>query len=114
MKIVVEGSPVSVNAAYRHTGRRTYMTPKGKAWKALVASAVRDVWTDAPTKRAQWRVSISYWFRNRLSDVGNFDKLILDALEGVVYENDREVVDLHLLKRVDGKNPRVELTISRA
>ena len=89
------------------------MTPKGRAWKAKVASAVRDVWKPDPTKRASWGVTIVYWFRNRLSDVGNFDKLILDAMEDVVYENDRDVLQLDLRKNVDGKRPRVEITLTR-
>ena len=89
------------------------MTAAGKAWKKVVADAVRDVWTADPTKRAQWRVELVFFYRTCRSDIDNGVKLVLDALENVVFENDREVMSLVVTKRVNYKEPGVEITLTR-
>ena len=37
--------------------------------------------------------------------------LILDALQGRVYANDRAVREMHLFHHIDRENPRAELTL---
>ncbi|MGI9490857.1 MAG: RusA family crossover junction endodeoxyribonuclease [Geminicoccaceae bacterium] len=38
--------------------------------------------------------------------------LILDALEGLAYKNDRQVREIHLYHRIDKQDPRAEITIA--
>ncbi len=48
--------------------------------------------------KAPQRLNLAKTPRPMKSDTDNIAKLILDALEGVVYENDKQVVDLHVSK----------------
>lgn len=48
---------------------------------------------------------------DRPHDMSNRCKLLHDALEGVVYRNDRWLHELHYLRAVDVDAPRAELTI---
>ncbi len=43
-------------------------------------------------------------------DLDNALKLIGDALQGIVFVNDKQIVDVHLSKRI-GKEPRTEITV---
>lgn len=54
-----------------------------------------------------------YWPDRRKHDVDNI-KVLLDALTGIVWEDDGQIVDLHITKEFDKKAPRVEMTVSDA
>jgi Holliday junction resolvase RusA-like endonuclease len=46
------------------------------------------------------------------SDLANREKLLLDALEGFAYENDRQVCELHMYKLYDKAYPHVEVHVT--
>ena len=51
----------------------------------------------------------------RRRDVTNLCKLMFDAMQGIVYDDDRYLFDVRLLRRAPcAKNPRVELEIQEA
>jgi Holliday junction resolvase RusA-like endonuclease len=52
-----------------------------------------------------------YFGDNRKRDVDAYIKIVLDALEGIVYENDSQVVELHCYKEVCVDNPRTVVQI---
>ena len=54
-----------------------------------------------------------YWGDRRKHDTDNL-KALLDALNGVVWEDDGQIVDLHARKHFDKANPRVEMSVSPA
>lgn len=70
----------------------------------------------------QWRqpiiedeleVAVTLYFGDkRKRDIDNFNKLWMDALEGVVYVNDSQIRQLTLTKDYDKKNPRIEVIIN--
>lgn len=45
----------------------------------------------------------------RAGDLDNRIKVLLDALQGFVFENDSQVVELHAYRHEDKNNPRVEV-----
>ena len=47
----------------------------------------------------------------RRRDVDNYNKLVLDALEGIVFEDDKQVQKLTIIKDYSKENPRIELEI---
>ena len=52
-----------------------------------------------------------YWPDNRNRDTGNQKKVINDGLEGVLYDNDRWVLERDMDFKIDRGNPRIELKI---
>lgn len=51
-------------------------------------------------------------YRPRKSgDIDNIFKCLLDSMQGVVYENDSQIVELHAYRGDDKDNPRVEVSI---
>ena len=54
------------------------------------------------------------WYREALR--GDLDKrysIMLDALQGIAYENDSQIAEIHAFRALDRENPRVEVIVSR-
>lgn len=56
-------------------------------------------------------LSFDFFFASNKSDISNYVKMIEDAMEGIVYFNDKQIVKETLTKNIDKINPRVEITI---
>lgn len=84
---VVAGVPVSVQSK---NGRRK------SQWKAAVAAEASAAWPvglDPLTQKLQ--IHITYFHDDAPLDVDNQLKLIQDALCGIVYVDDNQLVDVH-------------------
>jgi len=56
---------------------------------------------------------ILFFKDRRRRDVDNYNKLALDSLEGIVYENDEQVQKLTVEKRISVEDPRIEIKINK-
>jgi len=99
--IEIDGIVPSVNRYYRHTrDGRHYISPEGKAFKeklGWLARAKKVKCTDQPVEL------VFVWYCKkgcRGGDLDNRLKVILDALEGIVYENDKQVVKISAEKKI--------------
>lgn len=115
IRYVLEGRPVSWRRPNIVNGRP--MTDVGQRaakeahqWAAIRAGAVtRDV-------DAEGRYSvevIAYYPDERQGDADRILGLPLDAMQGLIYENDRQVAEVVCRRRIDRNRPRVEVTITR-
>lgn len=112
--IVLKGDPKSTNHIYRSACRgrfqTMYMTPEGKAIKQAYQWEAKSQWKAQP-HTGELAVIITFYFATkRRRDLDNQNKLILDALTGIVWEDDSQICDLHLLRHYDKTNPRIEVT----
>lgn len=107
----------SVNRIWRK-GRhgQTYLAPSAKAFHDAAYAAVVKARLKRPTfgEGVPLKVTLT-WFRARKSgDLDNRAKIACDALNGLLWHDDAQIVELHLY-RVDGQRPgRMELTVERA
>jgi Holliday junction resolvase RusA-like endonuclease len=60
------------------------------------------------------RVTMHVVTRTRAGDLDNRIKPTLDALQGLAYDDDKRVVEIHATRGVDRENPRVEITVEEA
>ncbi len=116
MKLTLPEAPAA-NRFYRKWQGRMVMGPVGRAYKLEVAAIARG-WlrTDDPlyTLGVPLTVSVS-WYRGRRSgDLDGRLKVLLDALQGTVYENDSQIVQLHAFRYEDKAHPRMEVTVEAA
>ena len=56
-------------------------------------------------------VHIKIWYASRRPDLD--ESLILDLLQGVAYENDRQVKEKHIYWGLDKENPRCEIRVEK-
>lgn len=64
-----------------------------QAWKQQVRAACEEVWADLPPINGQVVIGVTHYCETVIGDVDNLIKPIQDALQGVVYWNDRQVSD---------------------
>lgn len=113
MKIILPGSPQSTNHLYHpaknHPG--LYMTFEGKLLKTTYQMAVRRQWT-RPVFDGELTVEIELFFADkRRRDWDNWHKLSMDALTGIVWKDDSQIIQATVKKNIDTKNPRIEILI---
>jgi Holliday junction resolvase RusA-like endonuclease len=113
-RIVLTGEPKSTQHIYRSTCRggfsTVYLTAEGKALKERYQWEARSQWNGKPLD-GDVALSITLYFgTKRRSDIDNFNKLSLDALTGIVYEDDSQIAELTVKRAYDKARPRIEIT----
>lgn len=102
--------PVSTNALYAHTGRRRFMSERGKRNKEQIGWEARSQYRGKPLE-GPLAVKIALWWPDRRKhDVDNI-KVMLDSLTGIVWLDDGQIADLHITKGYDKAEPRVEMAV---
>ena len=88
------------------------MIREGKELKELYQSEARKQYK-GKVMSVNCDMEIILFFKDkRRRDVDNYSKLVLDALEGVVYEDDKQIQKLTVEKRISVEDPRIEIQIN--
>ncbi|MCK4554887.1 RusA family crossover junction endodeoxyribonuclease [Candidatus Parcubacteria bacterium] len=88
------------------------MTNEGKDLKELYQLEARKQYKGKVILGDVILEVILFFKDKRRRDVDNYNKLVLDSLEGVVYEDDKQIQKLTVEKRISAEDPRVEIKIS--
>jgi Holliday junction resolvase RusA-like endonuclease len=115
VNLVAEVKPLGVNAAYKPVrwGKRSGFakTDEANAYALRLQLAARQAMRNRDLLSGSLAVRIVFVHPDNRSDIDGPIKLTLDALEGFVYANDRQVRSLQVDYRVDKERPRVEVGI---
>lgn len=99
--------PPSANRYWRHANNRTFKSAEATHYQQVVA------WQCAALglvpERSPVCLNITVYRPQRRGDLDNRLKVLLDALQGFVFVDDEQVVELHAYLRDDRRNPRVEV-----
>lgn len=115
-KIALRGNPLSTNSIYKSVCRgrfpSVYLTTKGKDLK----EEYRKQATKQFKKRKPFKGDLEVWVTiyfgtKRRADWDNFHKLSMDALSKIVWDDDSQIIEAHVSKRYDKKDPRIEIDI---
>lgn len=112
-KITLTGNPLSTGQLYRSRGKIWYMTKAGKERKQQYIWEAKSQWKkEMIPKTVDTSVDIVLYFGDkRKRDWDNYHKISMDALEGIVMENDSQIREAHVVKDFDKENPRTEIVI---
>jgi hypothetical protein len=102
LEFVVVGTPVSLQGA----------SDAKRLWQQRVASAAEEArgdWSPSPVDELVLRVAYFYVYAPA-ADLDNIVKPLQDALKGVAFEDDVQVVDLIASMRRKGVSDRVPMT----
>jgi len=100
--------PPSANR-YWATNRKgvVYETDEAKAYKQEVALMTRHV-RPLPGELC---INFTVFRPRKCGDLDNYEKIMFDALQGIAYENDNQIVEIHSFREDDKDNPRVEFLV---
>jgi crossover junction endodeoxyribonuclease RusA len=112
--------PPSVNNQYVTVGNRRVLSAPARTFNSNVAKSIAALrasdqlpWdTAASLENASLSLTLTYYFESpRKRDLDGGLKITLDALARALGFDDRDVVDLHLAKKIDPLHPRVEVEL---
>lgn len=87
------------------------MTDQGKAIKEAYQWEAKTQWKRKPIT-GDVALHITFYFKDkRRRDLDNQHKLIWDALSGIVYEDDSQVIEYHVYREFDKARPRTEIEV---
>jgi len=91
-----DGKIVSINSRYtiQRGGRRLILTPAYRAFKEAVRVWAKSLYQGKPKK---YRIA-AYIVAKTAKDIDNIKKALYDGLEGVLYEDDKQVVEEYTQK----------------
>ncbi|AVT83677.1 RusA family crossover junction endodeoxyribonuclease [Rhodopseudomonas palustris] len=113
--IALKGEPKSTQHLYKMSYAagypKIYMTNEGKALKDAYQWQAKIQWVGKPSKE-RIALHVTYFFGSkRLRDLDNMNKLTLDALTGIVYEDDSQIDELHIYRAYDKECPRIAIAV---
>jgi crossover junction endodeoxyribonuclease RusA len=109
MKLVLP-LPPSANRYYRNVRGRTLLSKEAREYREACAMAAAAQWRGKPIT-SPVRIEAHVYMTLR-GDLMNREKQLLDALEGTAIVDDSQVWDMRMVRHIDRKNPRVEITIT--
>lgn len=104
--------PPSVNNYLRFTSKgHAYLTADAKRYKqsAKLRALTQGV---EPIREGEVVVHLSVFRPAKRGDLDNILKVLLDALNGVAYTDDKQIGELQVARFEDAADPRVEVWIS--
>ena len=104
--------PVSANRYWRMFKGHMVVSAEAKAYKTQVAWIARAA--GAQLMDGTLSLSVDVYRAQRRGDLDNFLKILSDSLQGIIYENDSQIVEIHARLFDDKKNPRAMVSIQEA
>jgi crossover junction endodeoxyribonuclease RusA len=103
--------PPSLNMMFptNRQGRR-FLSDRGKKFKEDAQTTCRI--SRVPLLTGELIVNLKLFRPKRSGDIDNYAKGIFDAIKGICFIDDRQIVELHILRFDDRENPRVEMEIN--
>lgn len=120
MKVVLElPEPPSANRYWRMARGRLYASSEAKAYKAEVAEAARragyrKAGRDPFPKGVPIVVTFAWYRSRRMGDLDNRLKIVMDALNGVLWADDMQIVELHAYRYDAPKAGALHLTVEES
>jgi len=119
IEFTVQGNPIPkgrprVVLRQRPDGYRghAFTPPQTKAWERVVGWKARSVMDGREPLAGEIAVMLEFYRVNAVAcDLDNLAKAVMDALNGICYRDDRQIAEMHIVRFVDRKDPRVEIKI---
>lgn len=103
--------PPSVNHLYANFRGRRIISAKGRKFKADIAVLAKR--QGAKILNGELSLTFRLFRPRKTGDLDNRLKISQDALKGICFEDDRQIVEIHAFRFDDKANPRIEIEIKK-
>ena len=97
--------PPSANVYWRNFQGRTVVSQEARNYKAQAGWLAKS--QSAELLDGDIAVTLKLYRPQKKGDIDNRIKVLLDTLQGVCFENDSQIVELHVFRYDDKNNPGV-------
>lgn len=97
--------PPALNHLYRHVGPRVLVSREGRAYRD--AAGMAALLAGARPLEGPLAVELRLYRPQKRGDIDAYCKALLDAMQGFLWVDDSQIVELHLYRGDDKHNPRV-------
>lgn len=104
--------PPSANRYWRMFRGRMVVSAEAKAFKTEAGWIAKAAGAEVMT--GPLSLSVDVYRERKSGDLDNKLKIILDSLQGMLYENDSQIVEIHARLFDDKKNPRAIVSVQSA
>lgn len=99
--------PPSANRYWRVANNRIIVSEDAAEYKATIFRQLRD----CEPLRGDVAVNFTVFRPWKRGDLDNYTKVMFDALKGLVWLDDSQVIEIHSFRDDDKINPRVEFLV---
>ncbi len=85
-----------------------YVSSEAKAYKKLVRGSCRQILIPGEIK-----LSMDVYRPRKVGDLDGRIKVLLDSMQGIYFEDDAQIVEIHARRFEDKIKPRVEITLEQ-
>lgn len=92
------------------------MKSEAKKVKFSYQTMIRQQASKKRWKCYDWVCHVSvflYFPDSRRRDRDNYHKLSMDAMEWIIFDDDSQIEEWHVYKRIDRDNPRMEIIVKK-
>lgn len=112
ISFVVHGTPIP-KQSYRAVKGGGYLYPRVVAWEQLVSMHAKQVMAGRPPLTGNLVMTVLFVLPDhRIRDLDNLSKAVCDSLNGIVFDDDSQIIGLQLLKRVIKDRPGIYVIVS--
>ena len=106
----VNEHPLSKSNNLQFGKKRAFIPKKYKDYEKLIQEAAREAFQGEPIV-GPVKMTIRLWFKDRrIRDAQNYPKTICDALNGICYNDDSQIVELFVTK-LKRDEPGLDVTV---
>lgn len=99
--------PPSANRYWMVANNRIIVTPEAASYKQQVFLQLRDL----EPLRNNVGVNFTVFRPFKRGDLDNYNKVMFDALKGLAWLDDSQVIEIHSFREDDKNNPRVDFLV---
>lgn len=111
IRFAVPVKPYGVNGTYRIGKGRMFRSPEAEQYRTALQLGAKRAMRRRPLLTGHVEVRVWFVYPDNRSDIDGAIKGTLDAMNGIVWTDDRQVIRLEVEKRKDPDAPRVEIEI---
>ena len=100
--------PPSANRYWMIANNRIVVTSEARNYKQQVFYKLAHL---TEPLRKDIAVNVTIFRAYKRGDLDNFLKIMLDALQGIIYLNDSQITEIHAFRDDDKNNPRVRVLV---
>lgn len=105
--------PPSANRYWRvgHNGQ-VHVSEEAKEYKAYVRWHIMENIHVVEPLTEPLKLEMIVYRARKAGDLDNYIKVLTDALAGMLFVDDKQIVEIHAWRRDDPQQPRVEVTLT--